>query len=539
MSRFNLSTAILLLATVTSLPAAKPLKAPDGLFKDLNDSNATSVILLRETELFIDGRLISSMKGARRKLNQPVKHKQNPVLVADKPWEVGGPGYGTVHYDPKTKLFRMWYQTWKKKKGISEGNLCLATSRDGVKWTKPVINKDTGTNLVSPPDVPGFQCPGIIRDEHDPDPARRYKMLFSCAPNNKSSSWMSSAGFSPDGIHWTTVKPLKIIPFSDTQVCPLWDSRNRRYMAILRFGPPNVRLVARTESEDFLHWSPKVTVFRRTTRDAVQQTQFYQMAPMPYAGGFIGLIGAYHNESLKPITPDKPWTDRQDLQLAYSRDGVIWSRVGGSGTVSYSELMAKRDWGPRARASVFLPYGDMKKKDWDWGYVIPYFTPDPIVVGDRIHFYYAGTNAKHWWTWTGDPPKLDPNPKPPKKGVGLATLRVDGFVSVEAGPKGGSMTTRPILFLGDTLTVNAEAKGGSLTVEALDAEGKPIKNFGIESSVPLTSDSINHKLAWKGQADLHQLQGRPIRLRFHLKGAKLYSITPGTRHAHYVQSYDQ
>ncbi|GIT30549.1 MAG: hypothetical protein Ct9H300mP1_25950 [Planctomycetaceae bacterium] len=430
------------------------------------------MILLRETELFIDGRLISSMKGARRKLNQPVKHKQNPVLVADKPWEVGGPGYGTVHYDPKTGLFRMWYQTWKKKKGISEGNLCLATSRDGVKWTKPVINKDTGTNLVSPPDVPGFQCPGIIRDDNDPDPARGYKMLFSCAPNNKSSSWMSSAGFSPDGIHWTTVKPLKIIPFSDTQVCPLWDSRNRRYMAILRFGPPNVRLVARTESEDFL---PLVA-------------EGYRVPPHnPRCG------------ATDPVLPDGPhalrrWLHRPDRGLSqrvtetdHSRQAVdgpagpatgLQPRRGDlvAGRWQWHGLLLRVDGeaglgspGPRIGVPALR---QNEEEGLGLGLCDPVLHSRPDRLGDRIHFYYAGTNAKHWWTWTGDPPKLDPNPKPPKKGVGLATLRVDGFVSVEAGPKGGSMTTRPILFLGDTLTGNAEAKGGSLTVEALDAEGK-------------------------------------------------------------------
>ena len=68
MLRLHHSAIVLLLLTVASLPAAKPLKAPDGLFKDLNDSNASSVILLRETELFIDGRLISSMKGATTSL---------------------------------------------------------------------------------------------------------------------------------------------------------------------------------------------------------------------------------------------------------------------------------------------------------------------------------------------------------------------------------------------------------------------------------------------------------------------------------------
>jgi len=537
--RLCLFATSLILAFAAHQAAAAPVKVPAGLFKDVNDTTVGGARLVRGTQLFIDDWLIESLEGVRRQLNQPTKHERNPVLVKDKPWEEDAPGYGTVHYDPKAKLFKMWYQTWKKvpEGSRSEGELCLATSRDGVTWAKPIIDKQGKTNRVKVPNVTGFQCAGIFRDPVEKDPARRYKMLFSCAPDGTVKTWMTSVGFSPDGIQWTAAKKLPLIPFSDTQICPFWDHRSRRYIAILRFGPPNTRLVSRTESEDFLNWSPKITVFRQTRRDEVQATQFYQMAPMPYANGYIGLIGAYHNESLKPIPPDKPWTDRQDLQLAYSRDSVTWFRVGGSGAATNASLNRKQDWSRQARAATFLPYGKMNK-EWDWGYITPYYTPEPIIVNDLIHFFYAGSNAKHWWTWTGDPPKKDPNAKPPTKGVGLATLRRDGFVSINADEKGGTMTTRTFLFLGDGLALNADAKGGQITVEALDAKGKPIPGFTRETSQPLTTDNIRHSLAWKGHKDLHQLQGKPIRLRFHMKNARLFSLTPRTKSSHYIQSYN-
>ena len=168
----------------------------------------------------------------------------------------------------------------------------------------------------------------------------------------------------------------------------------------------------------------------------------------------------------------------------------------------------------------------------------PYYTPEPIIINDRIHFFYAGTNAKHWWTWTGDPPQKDPNARPPLKGVGLATLRRDGFVSINAGPEGGTMMTRAFIFLGDTLLLNADASQGAITVEALDVDGEPIEGFARHASVPLTSDNIRHTLSWTGHPDLHQLQGRPVRLRFHLKRARIFSLTPKTRHIHYVRAYD-
>jgi len=512
-------------------------KAPPGLFKIVNDSTVGKAIVLNGTELFIDDHLVQSLKGARRQLNQPIKHKQNPVLVKTTKWEEGAPGYGTVHYDARSKIFKVWYQGWKKTKGTSAGQLHYATSKDGIRWHKPVLDKKTGSNLVRHPQIQGFQCPGVYLDYRERDPQRRYKMLYSCNPDGTAATWMTSAAFSPDGIRWTAAKKTPLIPFSDTQICPIWDARRQRYVAFLRFGPPNTRLISRTESEDFLHWSPKITVLRRTRMDTVQQTQFYQMAPLPYANVYLGIIGAYHDESLKPIPADKPWTDRGDVQLAFSRDGVVWKRVGGAGAMSHAQLNQKRDWSQATRQATFLPYGK-RDKDWDWGYIIPYFTPEPIIINDLIYFFYAGLDDKHWWDWTGDPPKKDPNAKPPKQGIGLATLRRDGFVSINAGAKGGTMTTRPFVFLGDTLVLNADASKGSVSVEALGSDGKPIKGFTRDNSVKLTTDNIRHKLAWKGHKDLHQLQGRPIQLRFHLKQARIFSLTPRTRHTHYVRGYD-
>ena len=513
------------------------LKAPAGLFKNVNDTTAGGVRVLNGTELFIDDLLIEAMDGTWQQLNQPVKHAANPVLVKTLPSEEDAPSYGTVHYDAQQNRFTMWYQSWQNTEGTSTGQLHYATSRDGIHWDKPQLDQKTGSNLVQHPAVQGFQCPGIMLDRRDPDPSRRYKMLYSCNPDGTAASWMTSAAFSPDGIHWTPSQELPLIPFSDTQVCPFWDPQRNRYVALLRFGPPNTRIISRTESEDFFHWSPKITVLRRTRMDAVQQTQFYQMAPMPYGNVYLGVIGSYHNESLKPIPADKPWTDRQDLQLAFSRDGVVWQRVTGQGAMTHAELNRDRDWKEATQQAVFLPYGK-RDQTWDWGYITPYYTPDPIIIDDRIYFFYAGSSDKHWWTWKGDPPQLDPQAEPPVKGVGLATLRVDGFVSVNSGPTGGTLTTTAFLFLGDTLLLNADAEGGEILVEVLDDQGKTLPGFGTEDFVALTTDSVRHSLIWKGQPDLHQLQGRPLQIRFHLRSARLFSITPRTMQRHYVPAYD-
>ena len=100
------------------------------------------------------------------------------------------------------------------------------------------------------------------------------------------------------------------------------------------------------------------------------------------------------------------------------------------------------------------------------------------------------------------------------------------------------MTTRTLLFIGDTLEVNANAAGGSIRVAALDPAGNVIEGFARQDCTPLTTDSVRHVLQWNGNPDCQLIQARPIKLRFHLNKAKLYSFTPRIRHTHYVPSYD-
>jgi len=86
--------------------------------------------------------------------------------------------------------------------------------------------------------------------------------------------------------------------------------------------------------------------------------------------------------------------------------------------------------------------------------------------------------------------------------------------------------------------VNANAEGGSLSVEALDVEGKVIEGFASADCAPVATDGIRHVVTWRGDPDCHLLQGRPLKLRFLLQNAKLYSFEPKICHNHYLQSYD-
>ena len=175
-----------------------------------------------------------------------------------------------------------------------------------------------------------------------------------------------------------------------------------------------------------------------------------------------------------------------------------------------------------------MTYGE-HKNDWDWGAVGACFQPS-IVVDDEIRLYYKGSEGRHWAKYHGDE-----YPRP--KAIGLASLRVDGWVSVDAESK-GTMTTKPFVFIGDAIEINADAKGGSIRVEALGANGKVIEGFSKNDCQVIKTDSVRHIVKWKGSGDCQLIQARPIKLRFYLEKANLYSFTPRIKYNHYISSYD-
>ena len=73
--------------------------------------------------------------------------------------------------------------------------------------------------------------------------------------------------------------------------------------------------------------------------------------------------------------------------------------------------------------------------------------------------------------------------------TGLAVLRRDGFASMGAGGKVGSLLTRPVTFRGKHLFVNVAAEGGELRAEVLDKDGRALPGLTRDDCVPVRGDS--------------------------------------------------
>src|SRR5262249_31546182 len=98
-------------------------------------------------QLFVDNSLIESLSNTRRILNPAEKAENNPIIRPDRAWEGNGVRVSHVIFDEREQQLKMWYggRTFRARKGEKEilvegegeSHMCLATSRDGLKWEKP------------------------------------------------------------------------------------------------------------------------------------------------------------------------------------------------------------------------------------------------------------------------------------------------------------------------------------------------------------------------------------------------------------------
>ena len=108
----------------------------------------------------------------------------------------------------------------------------------------------------------------------------------------------------------------------------------------------------------------------------------------------------------------------------------------------------------------------------------------------------------------------------------MAKLRLDGWVSLDAGPEEGVLLTKPVVFLGKKLVLNAKSEGG-MTIEVLTEDPQARRKFGKGSDV-FRGDSLRHTVTWNGKSDVSSLQGSKIQLRIRPRNAKFFSFRFGS-----------
>ncbi len=448
-----------------------------------------------ESQLFLDDCLIHSKEKVTRIWHRLQKHPANPIMLrSDREENIFL--FGTVirDVDPllEKEVFRMWYFAW----GLNTQWIAYARSNDGLRWEKPDIgigdrDADQPRNAVFiNPDWRLIGLSGVLKD-----PLKGgYKLMIPAADAETNDKTYLMAE-SRDGLEWKIVSTFTPEPpCNPDRACFTWDPKEKCYLLYNRAkhadqdlkerGGPAYwgRAIALCTSRDFRTWSPPKMVVHAETNEP-DGTELYGMAAYPYQGEWIGLVQVFRS---------LPRLAYIDLAIAYSRDGRNWDR----------------------ERELVLPRGGVG----EWDRFNQCASTQLVRVGDRLWVYYSGRLYRH-----GEYEKFtalkDTGPR--QVGIGLATIRVDGWCSMRASFDSGQITTIPLVLPEKvTMCLNAKSRWGDIVVEVLDENQNEIPGLKSRS---IRDDAIRIPVIWEENNAWHGLLGEQMRIRFKMRNAELYS----------------
>lgn len=451
-----------------------------------------------------------TMENALLRVNKLEKDMvNNPLFTqeyqADPPkkWEVRfDNGYPNVFYDSDYGILRCYYTLISKdeeaERHLSEGDqggvghyqplegritsLAYAYSEDGVHWIKPELglvefDGSTDNNLL----MMYAHGTGVMRDERETNPARRYKMATKIEyPNGQN--YMASA-FSADGIHFDEVIPWpEHNPQGDAHNFPFYDRMTESYRLITRTWQNSIRVVSMSESHDFVNWSKP----REVLRGRGFGHQIYSMPVFEYAGIYLGLASVYHEGDV--LDADY---DLVDVELMFSTDLTVFD------SVSEQDYLIERGRGE-------YPAGE-----FDCGCI---YMSTPVEIGGRLYFYYMGGNGRH----------TDYR----ETSLARAWLPKDRFACYcEKRPgRPALLSTYHFSILGNELFINADIEeGGFIEVELGTRKGKTFPGFERENCTLLSAGIGIWQVVFPGHA-LEELLCEQVCMRFTILRARLYAI---------------
>lgn len=463
-------------------------------------SEATNKTLVRTVgsrlELFVDDWLIETMSNATLKLHTPTRREV--VFKFDAPWEGGLSAYVTIMQDQGR--FRMYYRGGGD---LTREYTCMAESKDGINWTRPALglfefegSKDN--NIIWTGEKKAYWESHNFSPFKDTNPAasaaQRYKAVtLGRRTIDGQTRNVLLAFVSPDGIRWKRLQDEPIITEGsfDSHNTAFWDETRQSYVCYFRLSREGKRSIKRSVSADFLHWSkPEWLDFGDTPLE-----HFYTNGIVPHFRAphiYLAFPMRFVPERTR-IGPEARKTDGlSDAVFLSSRDGLHWSRTFMEAFIRPGLYQA--NWG-----------GAHGNNTPAWGI---------IQTGDEEMSLYISENYGNY------PNEADKVPR-----VRRATMRIDGFVSINAPYTGGEMLTKPLIFKGRTLMMNYSTSAvGSIKVEIQDEHGKPVPGFALADSTEIYGDEIERAVSWRHGTDVSPLAGRTARLRLAMKDADLYSI---------------
>ena len=383
---------------------------------------------------------------------------------------------------------------------------CVALSDDGISWTKPDLgifdfNGSKHNNIVWMGDAAAHNFTPFV----DSNPECTDDVRFKAVGGDDKTGLMLFT--SHDGFHWkrASEKPIITDGLFDSQNLAFYDNLRQCYVSYSRKMQPllnsfSVRAIQRCISTDMLHWSrPEWLSFS----DGVPEMELYTNAITPY----------YRCPEVYVGFPKRFTRGR----------GTKYDEYGGAGLPGVSDgvFISSRDGKNFRRWREAFVRPGLQHERWinrnnmtAWGLVET--TSDIAGTPNEISLY--STEAYY----SNDPSRIR-----------RMTVRLDGFVSVNAPYNGGSFTTKFFTFDADgddtRLLLNASTSGaGSISCEIIGEDGNPIQGFSMDDSIETYADDIDIPMEWKNGSNLSAFAGKPVALRFNMSDADIYSFRFGS-----------
>ena len=466
------------------------------------------------------------------KLKVEDANRSEPFLMPEKEWELDR------HISP----YHVWHEDGKLHLTYGAGeNNCYAVSDDGYEWERPVLgqaefNGSTDNNILKA----GVQA-SIIEDPSAP-PAERYKALGAegfwldrdsgevVDGDEAHEHWRAEqyegeaytgrkvvlkgalVGFtSPDHFNWTKIEEPLASYSVNGGICPGYDAASQTYFAYIQpqgcapdepqgLGTGLIetevvrRAVGLARTKDFRHWPAAKLLVHPDAQDPLD-ISFYGAAYFPYPGRqdlHAMVLPVFHMV-----------TDHLDLQIAFSRDGIVWTRP---------ERRAVLSVGPRGSGE------DCQLHPWRNGVVE---LPD-----GHWALAYQARSSTHT---TPEKYKPDMFPEMQENQVRWARWRPHRLCGVEAESEG--RFTIPTVYRGEKeLRLNYRcAPGGWIEVELLHylptmqaVDANPLKGYSFEECDRLVGDEEDKVVTWKGSSDITGV-GEMAAIRVRMFQAKLFA----------------
>jgi len=461
-------------------------------------SQETPLTIGSRLELFVDDYLIDKLENTQLKLHTP--KLSGVVLTFDNPWE--GPFCGGCTVIKDGDIFHMYYRGLPVAghDGSDYEVTCYAESRDGLNWTKPDLGlfevfgtRDNNVILSGFAPLSHNFSPFLDTKPGIPETER-----FKAMAGTKKSGLVAMV--SADGKQWKKLRDKPVITKGafDSQNVAFWSEFEGCYVCYFRTWTQGdfrgYRTVSRATSKDFIEWSEPVEmdygdtpiehIYTNQTHPYFRAPHIYIALPMRFMPGRKVLTDA--QAELLGVNP-KYKSDCAEVVFMTSRGSNKYDRTFMEGFIRPGTDLG--NWASRAGISALgvIPTG-----------------PSEISIYKQAHYAQPTAHLVRY------------------------TLRTDGFVSVNAPYSRGEMVTKPLTFRGSKLVVNfATSAAGFIKIEIQDTEDKPVPGFSIDEAEETIGDDIERVISWKDGTDVSALEGKPVRLRFVMKDADLYSIQFG------------